>query len=254
MLLMPVFCTFIGLILASCNVLNYGVMETRKYPVADIEKSRAIFFEIGLILSLIIIFAAFEWRSTPKFAPVDFDYQTQKITEEIVPITEQKAPPPKIKTPNTAIIIKVVENDAETEDVDINVEATESTVVPEYVPEVNYQMEEEEEPVSEEIFVIVESMPEYPGGISALYQYISDQIRYPTMAKELGIQGKVFVTFVIEPDGTVSGVAVLRGIGGGCDEEAVRVVKSLPRWKAGKQRGVPVRVRCKLPVKFTLLS
>ncbi|PLW96462.1 MAG: energy transducer TonB [Marinilabiliales bacterium] len=228
-------------------------METRKYPVADIEKSRAIFFEIGLILSLMIIFATFEWRSTPKYTPVDFDYQAEKITEEIVPITEQKAPPPKVKIPNTAITIKVVENDAETEDIDINVEADESTEVQEYVPEVNYQMEEEEEPVSEEIFVIVESMPEYPGGINALYQYISDQIHYPVMAKELGIQGKVFVTFVIETDGSVSGVEVLRGIGGGCDEEAIRVVNSLPKWKPGKQRGVPVRVRYNLPVKFTLL-
>jgi protein TonB len=228
-------------------------METRKYPVADIEKSRAIFFEIGLILSLIIIFAAFEWRSTPKYIPVDFDYQAEKITEEIVPITEQKAPQPKVKIPNTAITIKVVENDAETEDIDINVEADESTEVQEYVPEVNYQMEEEEEPVSEEIFVIVESMPEYPGGINTLYQYISDQIHYPVMAKELGIQGKVFVTFVIETDGSVSGVEVLRGIGGGCDEEAIRVVNSLPKWKPGKQRGVPVRVRYNLPVKFTLL-
>jgi len=114
-------------------------------------------------------------------------------------------------------------------------------------------LEEEEEPVSEEIFVIVESMPEYPGGINALYQYISDQIHYPVMAKELGIQGKVFVTFVIETDGSVSGVEVLRGIGGGCDEEAIRVVNSLPKWKPGKQRGVPVRVRYNLPVKFTLL-
>jgi len=251
---MPIFCTFIGLIIASFNSLKHGVMETRKYPVADIEKSRAIFFEIGLIISLIIIFAAFEWRSIPKYVPVDFDYQAEKITEEIVLITEQKVPPPKIKAPNTAIIIKVVENDAITEDVDINVEATESTVVHEYVPEVNYQMEEEEELVRVEIFVIVESMPEYPGGINALYQYISDQISYPTTAKELGIQGKVFVTFVIETDGSVSGVEVLRGIGGGCDEEAVRVVKSLPNWKPGKQRGVPVRVRYNLPVKFTLLS
>jgi protein TonB len=147
----------------------------------------------------------------------------------------------------------VVENDAETEDIDINVEADASTEVQEYVPEVNYQLEEEEEPVSEEIFVIVESMPEYPDGINALYQYIGDQIRYPTMAKELGIQGKVFVTFVIETDGSVSSVEVLRGIGGGCDEEAIRVVKSLPKWKPGKQRGVPVRVRYNLPVKFTLL-
>jgi protein TonB len=228
-------------------------METRKYPVADIEQSRAIFFEIGLILSLIIIFAAFEWRSTPKYIPVDFDYQAEKITEEIIPITEQKAPQPKVKIPSTAIVIKVVENDAETEDIDINVEADASTVIPEYVPEVSYQMEEEEELVSEEIFVIVESMPEYPGGINALYQYISDEIRYPTIAKEIGIQGKVFVTFVIETDGSVSSVEVLRGIGGGCDEEAIRVVKSLPKWKPGKQRGVPVRVRYNLPVKFTLL-
>lgn len=228
-------------------------METRKYPIADIDKGRVIFFELGLITALLIIFVAFNWRAIPKYTPIDNYNVEKKFTEEIVPITEQKTPPPKLVKPNTAILINVVKNNTETdEDIEINVEANEETEIQEYVHEIQYTIEEEER-VEEEIFVIVESMPEYPGGIAALYQYINEQIKYPATAKEIGIQGRVFVTFVIETDGSVSSVEVLRGIGGGCDEEAVRVVQSMPRWKPGKQRGIPVRVRYNLPVKFTLL-
>jgi protein TonB len=85
-----------------------------------------------------------------------------------------------------------------------------------------------------------------------LYSYLGNNIKYPVMAKESGIQGKVYVTFVVERDGSITDVKVLRGIGGGCDEEAVRVVASMPRWKPGKQRGKPVRVQYNLPVRFTL--
>jgi len=95
-------------------------------------------------------------------------------------------------------------------------------------------------------------MPEFPGGEGALHQYLAENIKYPQMAKESGIQGRVFVTFVVERNGKVTDVKVLRGIGGGCDEEAIRVVQNMPSWTPGKQRGKPVRVQFNLPVKFTL--
>jgi protein TonB len=109
-----------------------------------------------------------------------------------------------------------------------------------------------ETPVQAEIFTVVEEQPGYPGGEEARISYLQQNIKYPEEAKELGIQGKVFVTFVVEVDGSISDVRVLRGIGGGCDEEAIRVVRSMPKWVPGKQRGVPVRVQFNLPIKFTL--
>jgi len=95
-------------------------------------------------------------------------------------------------------------------------------------------------------------MPEFPGGDTALYRFLAENIHYPDSAKTAGIQGRVFITFVVNTDGSISDARVLRGIGGGCDEEALRVVKSMPNWIPGKQRGKPVRVQYNLPIKFSL--
>ena len=103
-----------------------------------------------------------------------------------------------------------------------------------------------------EIFTIVEEMPGFPGGDEKLFKYLGENIKYPAMAKDAGIKGVVYVTFVVKEDGSIDGVKVLRGIGGGCDEEAMRVVKSMPKWKPGKQRGKNVRVQYNLPIRFTL--
>jgi len=104
----------------------------------------------------------------------------------------------------------------------------------------------------QQIFTIVEQMPEFPGGEEELFKYLGKNIKYPSMARENGITGTVYVTFVVEGNGEISDVKKLRGIGGGCDEEAMRVVKAMPSWKAGKQNGKSVRVQYNLPIKFTL--
>jgi protein TonB len=104
----------------------------------------------------------------------------------------------------------------------------------------------------QEPWISVEQPPEFPGGEPALFKFLADNLKYPPEAKELGVTGRVFVYFVVEPDGSVSSVSVKRGIGSGCDEEAVRVVQSLPRWSPGKQGGIAVRVQFTLPVKFVL--
>jgi protein TonB len=95
-------------------------------------------------------------------------------------------------------------------------------------------------------------MPAFPGGDEARIRYLNENIKYPQMARESGIQGRVFVTFVVEKDGNVTDVRVLRGIGGGCDEEAVRVIKNMPSWNPGKQRGKAVRVQFNMPILFKL--
>ena len=95
-------------------------------------------------------------------------------------------------------------------------------------------------------------MPSFKGGEEALFRYLGENIKYPSMAKDAGIKGIVYVNFVVMEDGSIKDVKVLRGIGGGCDEEAMRVVKNMPSWDAGKQRGKPVRVSFNLPIRFTL--
>lgn len=222
-------------------------MEPKKYKKADLEGKKTYFFEVGLIIALLVVFAAFEYKSYDK-QTIDLQQRAVDDTpEEIIPITEHKPPPPPPPPPKQVTQIKIVEDDVEVEDeIEIDVEADDETVV-EYVP-----VEEEEEIVEAEIFTVVESMPEFPGGTGELYKYLGNSIKYPPLAKESGIQGRVFVNFVVEPDGSISNVKVLRGIGGGCDEEAVRVVENMPSWKPGKQRGKAVRVSYNLPIKFTL--
>jgi protein TonB len=104
----------------------------------------------------------------------------------------------------------------------------------------------------EEVFLVVEEMPEFPGGMAAMQKFISSNIKYPRAASAQGLEGRVIVTFVINGQGEVDKVEVVKGIGGGCDEEAVRVVKMLPKWKPGRQNGRPVSVKFTVPIKFAL--
>lgn len=104
----------------------------------------------------------------------------------------------------------------------------------------------------EEVFVVVEEQAEFPRGMDSMYAYIVKNLKYPELAKEKGIEGRVFVQFVIEKDGSISNVKILRGIGGGCEEAAVEMIKNMPKWKPGKQRGKPVRYQYVLPIKFEL--
>jgi protein TonB len=225
-------------------------MEQKKSQKADLENKKVIFRQIGLIVALAAMLFAFELKSYDKEIVDLGTREVVDIPEEIIPITEQKVKPPPPPPPKQVVKINVVEDDVEVEDeIDIDVEADESTEIEEYIP---IEVEEEESAEEQQIFMVVESMPAFPGGESELHRYLAENIKYPQMAKESGIQGRVFVTFVVEKNGSVTDVKVLRGIGGGCDEEAIRVVKNMPKWTPGKQRGKPVRVQFNLPVKFTL--
>ena len=225
-------------------------MEEKKSPKANLENKKVMFTQIGLIISLLIAWMAFEHKSYDK-REIDPSLlrQTEVVEEEMVEITKQEEPKPQpVEVPKQTTQLEIVEDDVEVEDIEINAEVDQAEVIEEYVPvEVV-----EEEVVEQEIFQIVEEMPAYPGGDQKLMEFIAKGIKYPQIARETGIQGRVFVGFVVEPDGSVSNVKVLRGIGGGCDEEAMRVVKSMPKWKPGKQRGKAVRVSYMLPVNFKL--
>ena len=135
-------------------------------------------------------------------------------------------------------------------DIDINAEDTQNKKASTYVPIKDDPFEPEiKDPI---IYRVVEDMPAFPGGEEEMFNYLSHNINYPLIAKQTGIQGTVHLTFVVETDGSISNVSILRGIGGGCDQEAMRVVKSMPTWTPGNQQGRPVRVQFNLPVKFVL--
>jgi len=224
-------------------------MEIRKTPKADLENKKGYFMEIGLIIALLVVFGAFSMKSYNKQTVNQLQVAVDDAPEEIIPITEQKVKPPPPPPPRQVTQIKIVEDDVQVEDdLDIDVEADDNTEFEEYIPPET----DEEEVEEQQIFQVVENMPEFPGGRAALMKYLATNIKYPPYAKEAGIQGRVFINFVVEKDGSITAVKVLRGIGGGCDEEAVRVVKNMPKWKPGMQRGKPVRVSFNLPVKFTL--
>ena len=116
----------------------------------------------------------------------------------------------------------------------------------------SYVFEPEEDENRPGVYIVVEQMPEFPGGDKGFHQFIADNVKYPAEAKEKGIRGIVYVNFIVEPDGSISDIRVLRGIGGGCDEEAVRVVESMPKFKPGIQNGEAVRVSYTVPVIFRL--
>lgn len=112
--------------------------------------------------------------------------------------------------------------------------------------------EENKVSVDDEVFVVVEEQAEFPGGLDSMYAYIQKNLVYPELAKEKGIEGRVFVQFVIEKDGSISNILIKRAIGGGCEEAVVEMIKNMPKWKPGKQRGKPVRFQFVLPIKFEL--
>ena len=227
-------------------------MEIKKSPKADLESKKLTFTLIGLVVTLCVVWRVFEYKSYDKQSLEGLQVAVEVIEEEMVEITKQEQPkvqPPQPKPQVTQI--EVVEDDVEVEDeIEINAEVDQNEVIEEYEftpPEI-----EEEEIVEAEIFKVVEEMPEFPGGAAKLMEYIQKNIKYPMMARESDIQGRVFVNFVVEPDGSISNVTVMRGIGGGCDEEAVRVVNSMPNWKPGKQRGSAVRCAYTVPIIFKL--
>ncbi|PJA06324.1 MAG: energy transducer TonB [Flavobacteriales bacterium CG_4_10_14_0_2_um_filter_32_8] len=221
-------------------------MEPKKNPKADLEKLRGTFTLTGLVLSLFVIYSMINW----KFYDVQASELGQLVVdveeEDIIPITEQNTPPPPPPPPPAAPeIIEIVEDEVKVEDVKIaDTEADAKTEVQEF--------KQEEEVVEEEVFTIVESMPEFPGGTTKMMEYLRDNVKYPPAAKANGITGKVFVNFTIGKNGEIRDIKIIRGVHDLLDKEAIRVVKAMPTWKAGKQRGKAVSVSFNLPINFVL--
>ncbi len=198
-----------------------------------------MFFQIGLVATLIIVLVAFEWKSYDKVEYNLGQLNLDDMEEEIIPITKQEVKPPPPPPPE---IIEIIEDDEEIEN-EVEVEDTESD------EDVEIEIEEEDD---DEFFMVVENMPEFPGGDLGLMKYIQKNVKYPPIAKEYNITGKVYVSFIVDKSGSVTNVKIVRGVDKNLDAEAVRVVKSLPKYKPGKQRGKAVRVMFTIPINFTL--
>jgi len=227
-------------------------MELKKNPKADLEKRRGLFLEIGLVVILAAVLVAFEVKSYDAEEESAFQREVVDEPEEVIIQTDvqEPPPPPPPEVPEVTTLIEVVADDQEIKnELVVNAEVNEDTKNIAIVP---VQIEEEEEVAEEPIFTVVENEPEFPGGMEALYRYLAQNIKYPQLARENGITGKVYVTFVVERDRSIANPKVLRDIGGGCGAEAIRVVKSMPKWTPGKQRGKAVRVQFNLPVNFNL--
>ena len=228
-------------------------MEVKKAPHANIETHKVTFFLMGMVVALALLFVGFEWSST--LSKLDETVIVQDVlAEEEIELTQREPeppPPPPPPEPEVPDVIEVTEEKVETK-IDLSsLEDDQSKAqVQTYIPPPPPKPVEEE--ATEEIFVVVEQQPEFPGGMTALMKFLGDNIKYPVIAQENGIQGRVITNFVVERDGSISDVQVVRGQDPSLDKEAVRVIKTMPKWKPGQQRGKPVRVRFTLPVVFRL--
>lgn len=222
--------------------------------------NRSVIIAIAIML-LVVLIPFFIWKQAASAN------EETTVTTEMMGLAntkkEEAAPPPPpppeqvmeqkarftapIVTMDTTEVVEINQDELSQKTVNTTVGTGEEVVVEEEGGENII-----EEVIETPIFTVVEEMPTFPGGDESRVKFLTENIHYPQMAKESGIQGTVFVTFVIDEKGRVADVKVLRGIGGGCDEEAIRVVKMMPPWNAGKQSGKPVRVQFNMPIKFTL--
>lgn len=226
-------------------------MEIKKSPKADLEGKRGSWLLVGYVVVLALMFVAFEWTQRDVKVSTDTGVTDLVFEEEIIPITQQeeiKAPPPP-EAPSVAEVLNIVEDDAQVEETAIaTTEETGKAVEVKYVP----VQVEEEDPEENVIFQVVENMPEFPGGMGALMQFLGKNIKYPAIAQENGVQGRVIVQFVVNKDGSIVDPVVVRSVDPYLDKEALRVIRTMPKWKPGMQRGKPVRVKYTVPVTFKL--
>lgn len=222
-------------------------MELKKSPTASLEDKKFMFTLMGLVIVLTLLFVGFEW--TKSEVKIYEDPTNTLLAEEEIEIqqTQQEiTPPPPPEVPDVVEVINVVEDDVLVESVEINTEDNNEQIV---IQAPIAAAVEEEETV---IFVVAETMPSFPGGDQALFKFLSENVKYPVIAQENGIQGRVICQFVVNRDGSIVDVEVVRSVDPSLDREAIRVIKSMPNWTPGKQRGKTVRVKFTLPVNFRL--
>ena len=225
-------------------------LEAKKTVQADLQAQRPLFLSIGLFLSLAIVTLSFEAKQQ-----VDENVQTlsnnQPLNEVLpdIPPTDIPPPPPNIQSPQITEVPDETDVAKEMEvsfDIEVNTETkVQDITITQTTPEV------EAENV-DEIFIVVEENAEPKNGMVEFYKLTTSNIHYPAQARRMGVEGRVFVQFVVAKDGSLQNIEVIKGIGSGCDEEAVRILGLSPNWKPAKQRGKPVKQRIVLPIFFKM--
>ena len=228
-------------------------MEVKKSEKASLENRRLLFVEIGFVFALLLTLCAFEWTSKDKKVATLTAENTEIAEEEIIPITQETPPPPPEipKIPVLSDQIDIVDDNIDIDDNIINLEDSDDLGV----EVMDYVQEVAEESVEEEAipFAIVEEKPKFRGGdANEFSKWVAENLQYPEIAKENGVQGRVMLSFKVNTDGTVSNIKVLRGVDSSLDKEAVRVISKSPKWTPGKQRDRKVAVTYTFPVIFQL--
>lgn len=227
-------------------------IEIKKSEKANLENGKTTSVLMGFVIVLGLFYVALEWTQRDKVIDIsDMVVVDVTLEEEMVPITlpEKKTVPPPPQSKTVADIIEIVEDDAEiVEDI---IASTEDQVEYMEISEIE-NVVVEEEPQEEAPFMVVEDMPEFPGGTAALMDYLKKNIKYPQICRENNIQGRVLIQFVVNKDGSIVEPTVVKPVNPYLDKEALRVISTMPNWKPGKQRGQAVRVRFTVPVNFRL--
>jgi protein TonB len=229
-------------------------MEAKKNPNIDFYKMSGLFFNIGLVISLSLVYGIFQIESKGDYNSLE-EISASTTREEIMEIPPTKQPPPPPPQLNLATIIES-SNEALIEDIptiDLEMQESASIEVVAYNETPDFDGLEDEK--ADKIFMIVEQQAEPVGGVEAFYDYVASQLKdnYPYRAANMNIEGVVFIQFVVEKDGSLTDVIAVKGIGAGCDELAITVIENAPKWKPGKQRGVAVRTRRIVPIRFKLI-
>ncbi len=209
------------------------------------EYNKLTYTLVGLTLTLALSVCLFEYKTISANSYNIKSSLTILEDEEVVEINKPITPPPPPPPISIPEVVEVVEDEK-------IIDKPVLLLDPELDVDIVIEIEEELEPVIEVVFDVVEETPEFIGGIEKLYEYLSNNINYPEQAKENGIQGKVFVQFVVWKDGTIKDVKVVKGTHKLLDKEALRVITKMPVWKPGKQRGKNVNARFTLPIKFRI--
>ncbi len=226
-------------------------MEAKKTKRADLESKRPLFLQIGFVISLGLALLAFELNSpvtpTDVFGPIE---KSNHDIDELMPITRPEEKPLELPKPVVIERIEIIDNTTliGEEKLDLTSEANSKTFID---PSTLITPEEVKE---ETVFIMgtLDQNPEFPGGMLGLKKFLANSVEYPVFAQEQGIQGTVYLTFIISKTGKVEQVKLLRGTDPVLDKEALRVVNSMPDWKPGKQGGNPVKVSFQVPIKFSL--
>lgn len=224
-------------------------MDIKKTNQANLENKRSVFMQVGLVVALALVLFAFEQSSqaiqVEEFEPMN----TVEVEEEIIPITISEMPkpaPPPIKVIDVLVIIENTDEPIEEPIIESIDDFSDISTLLARVGSGN------EEAVDNTPFVVVDQMPEFPGGDRAMLAFLGKTVKYPTIDLERGVSGTVYISFVVEKDGSIGNVTVLRGINESLDREAMRVVQSMPRWKPGKQGSQTVRVSYQVPITFKI--